>query len=69
MEALLDNFRTSPRRPVADLSNGLKTMLNIVLNISWRAEERKERREKAEAYDGLHCIESNIDNECIGFYL
>jgi hypothetical protein len=39
--------------------SGSDTMLNILLNILSRVEEG-ERREKAEAYDGLHCIESNL---------
>ena len=39
--------------------SGSDTMLNILLNILWGAEEREreERRERAETYNGLHCIE------------
>ena len=33
--------------------SGSDTMLNILLNILWRAEER----ERTETYNGLHCIE------------
>jgi uncharacterized protein (UPF0335 family) len=39
--------------------SGSDTMLNILLNILWRLEER-EKKDRAEENNGLHCIESNI---------
>jgi hypothetical protein len=43
-------------------------LLNILSNILWRAEE-EERRGRAEAYNGLHYIESDYNNEYRDLYL